>query len=247
MNCPREFKLTEQGLTSLPTGAVKVVVEALGRQIASGRFKPGETLPREELLGREHAVSRTVLRESIKVLSGKGMVRTARRHGTRVCAFEDWHLLDPDVIRWHAPGTPMAARIRTEAGVMRWIIEPEAARLAALNATDLQVETILEAARALTPEPYGMAGIIAADYAFHSTILQSTGNMMLARMNGLILAMLPFYHASGTTPSADLERLREEHLAVAEAIAARDPGAARSHMRALLTAYVPADFAADEV
>lgn len=230
----------------MPTGAVKVVVDAIGRQIASGRFKPGDTLPREEVLGREHDVSRTVLRESIKVLSGKGMVRTARRHGTRVCAFEDWQLLDPDVIRWHGPGSPMAARIRTEAGVMRWIIEPEAAWLAARNATADQIETILEAAHALTPKPYGVAGIIAADYAFHSTILQSTGNVMLARMNGLILAMLPFYHAGTSKPSPDLPRLRAEHLAVAEAIAARDPAAARSRMQAMLAPYLPADYGADK-
>ena len=68
----------------------------------------------EHDLAEANGVSRTVVREAIKVLSGKGMVRTARRYGTRVCKFEDWHLIDPDVIVWHQPDSAMAGRIYKE-------------------------------------------------------------------------------------------------------------------------------------
>ena len=241
MRWSNEFRLPESSLSSLPTGAVKVVVDTLGRHIANRRYAPGETLPREETLSKEHGVSRTVLRESIKVLSGKGMVRTARRYGTRVCAFEDWNLLDPDVIGWHDPSSPAAERIRSEAAVMRSIFEPEAAWLAARNATEAQVETILSAAGAITTEHAGLEGIIAADYTFHDTVLKAAGNMMLGQLTGLIQSVLPFHHVQAQRRPEDLDRLRSEHLAVAEAIAARDPALARNRMRALVSRHLPAE------
>ncbi|MEM7461275.1 MAG: GntR family transcriptional regulator [Pseudomonadota bacterium] len=93
MTAIEKFILPDAGLSTLPTGAVKQVVDALGQSIADGDYLPGETIPMEEELSSKFEVSRTVLREAIKVLSGKGMVRTARRYGSRVLPFEEWHLL----------------------------------------------------------------------------------------------------------------------------------------------------------
>ena len=109
------FDLPDKVLTSLPTGAVKDTVEQLGKNIVQGVYETNAILPREEELVETLGVSRTVVREAVKVLCGKGLVRTARRYGSRVCAFESWNLLDPDVIRWHDPNSPRTARIYTEA------------------------------------------------------------------------------------------------------------------------------------
>ena len=234
MTYTREFKLPEAVLTSLPTGSVKTVVDRLGQSIADGRFSPGETIPMESDLSAEFDVSRTVLREAVKVLSAKGMVRTARRYGSRVRPFEEWHLLDPDVIRWHGPNSPMARRIYRESTVLRCMVEPDAAAFAAVNASDAQVATIVEAARSIRPDTHGVTGMIAADYAFHSTILTATGNIMLAQLNGLILALLQFSYPTGAREAPDVTVSWQEHLRVADAIAARDPGKARSEMMEML-------------
>lgn len=228
------FPLPEMQLSSLPTGSVKVVVDALGREIAGGRPAPGQTMPMEPELAEKFGVSRTVVREAVKVLSGKGMVRTARRYGTRVCPFEEWSLMDPDVIGWHAPSSPMARRVYAESTTLRCILEPEAAALAAEHATTEQRARILEAAQAIVPGPEGDKAMIGADYAFHATILQATGNIMLSQFQRILLALLNFSYPIRADGNPDPERSLQSHVAVAEAIRDGDAELARERMREML-------------
>ncbi|KMW57432.1 Transcriptional regulator, GntR family [Candidatus Rhodobacter oscarellae] len=221
-------------LAELPTGAGKTAVNTLGRMIARGDFPAGATIPMEAELVGMLGVSRTVVREAIKVLSGKGMVRTARRYGTRVLPFESWNLIDPDVINWHEPSSPAATKIYRDSTKLRFIFEPEAAALAAINATTEQREIILRAAEHIRPEPYGTEGMIAADYAFHATILESTGNIMLRQMQGLILALLQFSYPTGAQAAPSEKVSRRSHIEVAEAIKAGDGETARARMSSML-------------
>ncbi|WP_305987397.1 FadR/GntR family transcriptional regulator [Roseibium sp. MMSF_3544] len=227
------FELPEKILTSLPTGAVKDTVEHLGHRIARGDYATGSTLPKEGELVEAIGVSRTVIREAIKVLCGKGLVRTARRYGSKVCHFNEWNLLDPDVIRWHTPECPMTARIYAEATQLRFIFEPEAASLAAANASQRQRETILSAAKSIRSD-LGEKAMIGADYAFHSTILQASGNLMLAQFQNLIHAVLVSSYAAGRDGVPEERLSRSNHIKVAEAIQAGNGEQARSRMIEML-------------
>jgi DNA-binding FadR family transcriptional regulator len=229
----RSFELPDKVLTSLPTGAVKDTVEQLGRRIAHGEFKTGAVFPKEEELVDELGVSRTVVREAIKVLCGKGMIRTARRYGSRVCPFDDWNLLDPDVIRWHDPNGPLASRLFSEATELRLIFEPEAAALAAINANREQRETILAAAQSLHPEDDDPEWI-GADYAFHATILEASGNLMLSQLESLIYAVLVFSYSAGRKSSPEEQIVRRDHIGVAEAIIEGNADLSRTRMRNML-------------
>ena len=117
--------------SSLPTGTTREIVETLGRRIANGFYAVGEVIPKEDQLAASLGVSRTTVRDAIKVLSGKSLVRTARRYGTRVQPVDDWNLLDPDVLAWHEAAHPRFQAIFVEAMELRRMIEPEAAALAA--------------------------------------------------------------------------------------------------------------------
>ncbi len=230
----KQFVLPDLHLASLPTGQVKTVVDALGKMIARGDFPSGERIPMEPELAETFQVSRTVVREAVKVLSGKGLVRTARRYGSRVCPFDEWNLLDPDVIGWHEPSSPMARRIYAESTQMRYIFEPEAAALAAVHGTKEQFATILAAARNISPEPHGVEAMIAADFMFHATILDATDNMMLRQLRRLIFAILKFSYSTGSVAVPDEEVSRQNHIVVAEAIAERNGKLARDRMRGML-------------
>lgn len=232
--CKAPFEIPDIYLAELPTGAVKTAVHDLGCKIARGDFPIGATIPMEAELVDMLGVSRTVVREAIKVLSGKGMIRTARRYGTRVLPFDNWNLLDPDVISWHDPDSPAAARIFRESTQLRFIVEPEAAALSALHATPEQRETILHAAEHIKPEPYGDEGMIAADYTFHATILDGSGNILLRQLQGLILALLQFSYPTGKLADPDEVVSLKNHIAVAQAIMAGDPEQARQQMRQML-------------
>src|SRR5262245_19668251 len=76
------------------------IAHELGQQILHGDLAPGEILPSETALGQEFGVSRTVLREAIKVLAAKGMVESKTKIGTRVRERDLWIMLDPDVLSW---------------------------------------------------------------------------------------------------------------------------------------------------
>ena len=74
------------------------VVHEIGVRIVNGDLQPGETLPDNGFL-IDADVSRTVVRETIKVLAAKGLVESRPKVGTRVRPRRDWNLLDPDVMR----------------------------------------------------------------------------------------------------------------------------------------------------
>src|SRR5207247_2751621 len=76
-----------------------------------------------------------VHREAIKVLAAKGLVESRPKTGTRVRPRSAWNLLDPDVLAWRLETSP-DRRFFQDVLEIRRIIEPEAARLAAIRATD---------------------------------------------------------------------------------------------------------------
>ena len=94
----------------------------------------GVPLPKESELSAQLGVSRTVLRESMKVLVDKGMVAIKQRAGTRTLPRSEWHLFDPDILAWQAEVHPAPAFLR-ELCEVRLAIEPTAAGFAALRAT----------------------------------------------------------------------------------------------------------------
>lgn len=221
--------------SSLPTGATKLAVGILGRRIANDIFNPSEVMPTESELAEMLGVSRATIRDAIKVLSGKGMVRTARRYGTRVRPVEEWNLLDSDVVSWHEPTHPRLLMMFVETTELRYIIEPAAAALAAERASDAQMETLLSAAHALHPEKDETEELFAADCRFHATLLEATGNLMMRQMRPLILTMLRISYEYGVLGGGDDEPVtREGHIRVAEAIKARDAASARKAMEIML-------------
>jgi DNA-binding FadR family transcriptional regulator len=190
-------------------------------------------MPTELELAVSIGVSRATVRDAVKVLSGKGLVRTARRYGTRVTPVEEWSLLDPDVIAWHKSDHPRMRRIFAETTELRTIVEPAAAALAAVRANDAQRRIILDAARTIRPESEEVNELFRADCLFHVTILEATRNQVMQQLRPLILTMLRVSYEFGVRPE-NAPVTREGHLLVAEAITAGDAEAARSEMAIML-------------
>lgn len=209
----------------------KQVVDALGRRIVSGDFRAGSLLPSETELEREYAVSRTVIREAAKILSAKGLVTVRQRHGTSVNARELWSWLDGELIGWLSMGRIAKEELFAFSEVRR-IIEPEAAALAALRASDDQRKNILNAYERMVTDQANPEQAVAADKEFHLAILEATQNPVLHSLRQAIEAILDavFPH----TVNAYAHNL-ENHAEVARAIARGDTEAARTYMRILLS------------
>ena len=102
----------------------------LGRQIATGG-RPAGTVMTLADLEAEFGVSRTLVRDVVKVLEGLGMVTSRRRVGVTVEPRGSWQLLDPHVIAWRMYDAVERRHHILEISELRRSIEPEAARLAA--------------------------------------------------------------------------------------------------------------------
>jgi DNA-binding FadR family transcriptional regulator len=212
------------------------VVDELGRRIAGGAWEPGEALPVEDALAAEIGVSRGVLREAVKALAAKGMLRVRPRTGTRVLPPEQWNHLDRDVLRWKQAGD--AAALLRDTSELRRIVEPEAARLAADRAGPDDVRALydsLAAMEAAAAQP-GRAGYVEADITFHRALLDASGNRLLGSLGRAVdIALEHSFLVSTRTPGA-VEGSLPGHRAVVRAIEARDPEAAAAAVLAIVEA-----------
>ena len=201
-------------------GQVTAVVDTLGYRIAAGHYAEGETLPIEQELADSLDVGRNALREAVKVLSGKGLIRTAPRSGTRVRSREDWNMLDPDVLRWHADPDIATEKFMLDLIELRRIVEPKAAELAAARATREDIADILSAYETMTASDSDRQQRIEADIQFHSAILKASHNEVLTHFRHAIATYLKAHSRLGeqVSPSDDSQDL-ERHHQIAMAIA----------------------------
>ena len=81
------------------------LVHDIGVRILRGDLEPGDALPSEFDAGGQ-TVSRTVVREAVKVLAAKGLVEARPKTGTQVRERRFWNLMDPDVLAWRLEATP---------------------------------------------------------------------------------------------------------------------------------------------
>jgi len=216
------------------------VVRALGGWILGGRYKPGDTLPREGDLTETLGVSRTSLREAVKVLCAKGLLEARPRVGVRVREREHWRLLDPIVLSWH-PDLTRDPELILGLIEARRIIEPAAAELAARRGT-AEHFAVIEAAylgmeRAI---PHDLAACCESDLAFHRALVDASRNLVLRNLVGTIETALRASFLLTTRLMENQAKTLPVHKAVLESVRVRDTAGARAAMNRLL------DLAEDE-
>lgn len=166
------------------------VLDCLGRDICAGHYLPGQTLPSELELCERFGFSRIVIREAIKSLAAKGMVAVRRKFGTLVLDRSAWNLFDPDIIGWRAAVSGIDHDMSRDLMELRRIVEPVAARLAAERASDTEREAVRTSFETLKRAVNGETDYVAADLAFHRSILVACGNQFLCQMQNAISAIL---------------------------------------------------------
>jgi DNA-binding FadR family transcriptional regulator len=214
-------------------------VHTIGLQIVSGELEPGNPLPPEDELTSDLAVSRTVLREAVRVLAAKGLVEARPKTGTRVRPRAEWNILDPDVLSWRLEATN-DRRLYEETTEMRLAIEPLAARLAATRALGAETSAIAEAYAAMEAGVDDQAAYLAADLSFHDRILAAGHNELLGHLAGILRGVLRTTFEFTTTPQRSRRRALPLHRAILDGIVAKDADRAEEAARTLI-----ADTAAD--
>jgi DNA-binding FadR family transcriptional regulator len=210
------------------------VLDSLGRDIVSGRTPVGSVL-RIDRLDQQYGVSRSVVREAARVLESMGLVEARRRVGLRVLPRSAWNVFDPRMIRWRLDGPDREAQLLS-LGELRRGFEPVAAQLAAERATPDQCGLLVGSVMqmAVHARSGDLEAYLQADALFHRTMLEASGNEMLAALHQVVAEVLAgrtHHRLMPATPNPVAVRL---HADVAEAIQAREPAAALAAMNAII-------------
>jgi DNA-binding FadR family transcriptional regulator len=208
------------------------VAEAIGRRIMAGEFPAGTILPNEGAWGAEYGVSRSVVREAIKILAAKGLLTSRPRIGTRVEPRAWWNLLDHDVLDWYTD-LPSDTRFLMSLQQFRRMFEPEAAALAAARRSAGEMDEIARACAAMGRAP-DLAARGVADVQFHLAILRASGNELLLPLGVLIESTLRKVFVRINAAAGDLLHAQELHEAICAEIARQAPDAARAAVHHLL-------------
>ena len=206
------------------------LARSLIEELSQGRYPIGTRLPAERDLALRYDVSRPTVREAVIALEVQGLVEVRLGSGAYV------KRLPGDEDR---PGFNLTAFELTEA---RLLFEGEAAALAATQVNDADIAEIELLVQRIPEENQDPNGTESADREFHLAIARATRNVAVYN------AIVHLWDLRSTSPEAKLlhEKARhaqikpvvEEHTAVLEALRARDPNAARSAMRAHLSAVL---------
>ncbi|MGW1023313.1 FadR/GntR family transcriptional regulator [Streptomyces sp. NPDC002577] len=205
-------------MTTQAQGLHARVLETLGPAITAGDYPSGSVLRTDELAERLD-VSRSVMREAVRVLESMHLVESRRRVGVTVRPVAEWNVYDPQVIRWRLAGADRPRQLRSLT-VLRSAVEPVAAGLAARNATPEQCAELTECALGMvaTSRGHQLEAYLVHDIAFHRVILNASGNEMFAHLGDLVAEVLSgrtHHQVMFKDPDPPAVRL---HVQVAEAV-----------------------------
>jgi DNA-binding FadR family transcriptional regulator len=221
-------------VTDMPPSLHSRVTEHVGRSIVDG-VVPAGTVMNSDDLEQSQRVSRSVIREAVRVLASIGLVESVKRVGIRVLPQSRWNAYDPTLIRWRLLGPGKGEQLRS-LSELRAAVEPMAAELAAQHAPgSLSAEILNLAARMRTVGRSGdLPLFLELDIRFHSLVLHGSGNEMFATLDEPIAAVLSGRTDLGLMPTHPHETALQWHVDVADAIQGGHPAKARASMELIM-------------
>ncbi len=206
-----------------PARLASVIFEVLGDKIIGGALSEGDVLPTEPALCEEFGFSRTVVREGLKLLEGRGLVRVEQGRGTTVQPRSSWDLLDPDVLQM-ALAYDDDMSLLDDLMMVRRVLEREMASAAAERLSEDEITklaSLIDSMEALYDDYDRFRSL---DNLFHEIVMRASGNEV-----GLTIVRVIHRHGGATPPlaatpasKAALKRTATEHRAILGALAARD-------------------------
>lgn len=213
-------------------GLHRQLVNEVGRAIVAGETPPGGTID-PDALAADSDVSRTVVRETLRVLADKGLLDARPRRGTFVLDKNSWNLLDPDVLRWQFE-TLSNPDVLEQLHEVRVMVEPAAAELAARRRTPEDLATLEDAIRRMAESDDAAAAIVEADLQFHLGLIAATHNDLVRQLGLVIQTGLAARDRYVHTHRISIRQALQVHRDVADAVAAGDARSAHEAMLRLL-------------
>jgi len=164
-----------------PSRLANAVIERLLLRILDGEFQPGGDLPPEAALAQEFAVSRTILREALKALEEKRVLRIRHGRGTTVRPKSDWNILDPlvlSVLLEYGGSTTLATELEEVRTALHLLMADLAAQRIESEQRD-RLDVAMGRMRASLPSdtsPGDLVGYRDAAHQFGKILSEASGN-----------------------------------------------------------------------
>jgi GntR family transcriptional repressor for pyruvate dehydrogenase complex len=229
----------ERVLTTIQrTNVVDEIVDQLMAYVTE--LQPGDRIPAERQLVRQLGVSRSSMREALRVLTSRGLLEVREGLGTFVAQDHQ-----PFISHALMVSSLIGGRTARELHEVRAHVEPFCARLAAERATEADLEGIRTCLARQEAALGSVDEFLDADVAFHLAIAQASENRVLVEMLRTVRALAMARMATLLSARRDMTRSYREHRRIFESVAARDPVGAEAAMQAHLRPYSDL-FRADE-
>lgn len=216
--------------TERRSGLPDQLVSRIIATVAAGEHPPGSRLPPEEVLASRYEVSRLTLREAVKVLRDKGVLRVQQGRGTFVNPPGEWSVLDPALLATRSALDGEAATLATKLIEARRVVEVGVAELAAARRTPEDLDRMRAAITRMREAHHAgdVAGFSAADVAFHDELNRAADNPFLAALFQPI-ASLVYQVRIHTSATAQMQVVAiAGHEKILVAVESGDPAAAWS-------------------
>ena len=216
--------------TRRPAHLAEAVTAELVERIVRGVHPPGATLPAEPVLCETFSVSRTVVREAVKILQEKGLVQIRQGTGTIVTPATMWDMLDELVLAATVAEDESLA-ILDDLVVTRRVLESDMTHVAARLAEDTTIDRLRGLVDRMDELVDDHVTYHEHDRAFHDTVMQASGNRIArAVVRALESQVVNTARYMGRTERALCVASNRGHRRIYERIAAHDPAGAADAM-----------------
>ncbi|MEO3746431.1 FadR/GntR family transcriptional regulator [Plantactinospora sp. B5E13] len=216
--------------TRRPANLARAVTAELVERIVRGTHPSGTALPPEPVLCETFSVSRTVVREAVKILQEKGLVQVRQGAGTMVTSPSAWDMLDELVLAATIAEDDSLA-ILDDLVATRRVLESDMANVAARQADQETIERLHAQVKRMDELVDDHVAYHEQDRGFHDIIMQASGNR-IARgvVRALESQVVNTARYMGRTERALCVASNRGHRRIYERIAAHDPEGAAEAM-----------------
>ncbi|MCA3749103.1 MAG: FadR family transcriptional regulator [Rubrobacter sp.] len=215
------------------------VISQIADAVIQGELKPGQRLPTERELAEQFGVSRTVVRDAIKTLSGRGMLRVRQGAGIFVATSEERMERELGLLPLEGAGLRDLFEVRK-------VLEAQAAEWAAQRRSAHHVERLRRILREAREHQDELAVLSERDARFHVGVAEASQNLVLVRVMLTLLDLLAASRLRSLGIPGRPQLSLEQHARVLEAIEQRDPHEARRAMLFHLASVEAAIFSREE-
>lgn len=210
------------------------IVDALIDEIVSGQLSAGEVIPFEAAICEDFGVSRSVVRDALKVCQEKGIITIRAGIGSVVQDSSAWSVLDPALMAARMQISQGRDRVFDEVIGVRIALESEMARAAAGEVTLKQSEELARQIDFMSTILDNAPAYLEEDIQFHDRVLAISGNGIARAIMNLMADALHEQRKITNEIPGGVAHAHADHVLVFQAIAAGDGDAAAATMRAHL-------------